>query len=108
MVVLGLGACAEHGAEVVVLDLVLVLADELAPPLLALLALHLILVQCGGGVELGEVLLKVFVDFIVDLRQSQFGTWDFFKDLPVCLHVLHNCAFVLEGVAFNVRSLLYL
>jgi hypothetical protein len=90
LAVLHLGARAEHCAEVVVLHLLLVLTDELAPSLLAVLALHLVLVQCGGRVEFGKVLLEVFVDFVIDLCESQLGTGYFLEDLPVCFHMLHN------------------
>jgi hypothetical protein len=32
----------------------------------------------------------VFVDFVVDLGQSQLRARHFLEDLPVCLHMLHN------------------
>ena len=108
LAVLHLGARAEHCAEVVVLHLLLVLADELAPPLLALLALHLALVQCGRCVKVGEFLLEVLIDFVIDLGESQFRAGDFFEDLPVRLHVLYGCAVVLDGSRSKARQFPYL
>jgi hypothetical protein len=32
----------------------------------------------------------VFVDFVIDLCESQLGTGYFLEDLPVCFHMLHN------------------
>ena len=87
-----LGARTQHGAEVVVLDGLLVLVDEVAPSLLAGLALHLVLVDCSGGIEVGELLLEVLVDLVVLLGEAQGRALDLLEDVPVCLHVLDNCA----------------
>lgn len=86
-----LRASPHHGAEVEVLHLLLVLVDEVAPPLLAGLALHLVLVYGGGCVEVGELLLEVLVDLIVNLGEAQSRALDLFEDVPVRLHVLDNC-----------------
>lgn len=61
---------AQQCAEVVVIDLVLVLVDEVSPALLACLALHLVLIDGGLGVVVGEFLLEVLVDFVVDLGEA--------------------------------------
>lgn len=71
LLVIRLGIVSHHGAKVEVVHRLLVLHHEGAPPLLAGLALHLILVDCGSGVELGKGLLEVLVDFVVDLGESQ-------------------------------------
>jgi hypothetical protein len=88
--VVGLAAGTEHGAEVEVLDLLLVLVDEVAPLLLSCLALHLILVYCGRRIEVREFLLEVLVDFVVKLGQAKLGTRHFLEDVPVRLHVLDD------------------
>lgn len=90
LLVLGLGVVADHGAEIVVVNLLLVGHQELAPPILALLALHLVLVDSGGRVELGEVGLEVLVDFVVDLGQAEGRALDHLEDGPVGLHVLDD------------------
>jgi hypothetical protein len=84
-------------AVVVVLDLLLVRHDELAPLLLSVLALHLILVYCGLGVKVWELLLEVLVDLIVELGEAQLGAGHLLEDLPVCLDVLHDCVLLLAG-----------
>jgi hypothetical protein len=103
--VVGLVARTEHGAEVEVLDLLLVLVDEVAPLLLSGLALHLILVYGGRGIEVGELLLEVLVDFVVELGQAKLGARHFLEDVPVCLHVLNDLAMVSasnSGPAANI------
>ena len=71
LAVFPLGVGTQDGAKAVVVHLLLISHAELAPPLLASLALHLILVDGCGGVELGEVALEVLVDLIIDLGQAQ-------------------------------------
>mgnify|MGYP007033529218 CR=1 FL=1 len=61
---------AQQSAEIVVVDLLLVMVDEVSPALLACLALHLILVDCSLGVVVGKLLLEVLVDFVVDLGKA--------------------------------------
>lgn len=61
---------AQQCTEVVVVDLLLVLVDEVSPALLACLALHLVLIDGGLGVVVGEFLLEVLVDFVVDLCEA--------------------------------------
>lgn len=61
-----------HGAKVVVLNLRLVCIDEVPPPFFARLALHLVLVDGGLGVEIGELLFEVFEDLVVHFGQTQF------------------------------------
>jgi hypothetical protein len=85
-----LGTGADHGAKVVVIDLVLIRHHKFAPPLLALGALHYVLVNGGGGVELGEVFLQVLKDVVVQLGQTQGGALYSFEDRPVCLHMLND------------------
>ena len=99
--VLLLGARAQHGAEAVVVDLVLVGHHEVTPPLLSLGALHLGLVYRLGRVELGEVLEKVFVDVVVHLGQAKAASLDLFEDGPVGFEVLDGCD---EKVSDNVRG----
>lgn len=90
LLVLRLRVVPNHGAEIVVVHPLLVRHHELAPPLLAGLALHLVLVDRSGGIEFGESLLEVLVDFIIDLSQSETGALDSFENGPVCLHVLDD------------------
>lgn len=54
LVVLLVGASSDDCAKVEVIDLLLELVDPVAPLLLASLALHVILVDSGGGIEVGE------------------------------------------------------
>jgi hypothetical protein len=90
LLVLDLGAVANHGTKIVVVDLLLVLHHEVAPPVLSVLALHLVLVNLGGGVELGEGLLKVLHDLVVDLGEAKRRALDALEDGPVGLHVLDD------------------
>ena len=87
LAVLELWVGAQDGAKVVVVDLFLVGHHEVAPLLLALLALHLVLVDCLGGVEVGEVALQVLEDVVVHLGEAQVGALDLFEDGPVRLHL---------------------
>lgn len=88
--VLRLRVRAHHGAKVVVVHQLLIDHHEVAPPLLALLALHLVLVDGLGRVEVGEVPLEVLVDVIVHPGEAQGRALDTFKDRPVGLQVLHH------------------
>ena len=90
--VVGLAARTEHGAEVEVLDLLLVLVDEVAPLLLSCLALHLVLVYGGRRIEVREFLLEVLVDLVVELGQAKLGAGHLLENVPVCLHVLDDLA----------------
>lgn len=90
--VLLLGARAQHGAEAVVVDPILVCHHKVTPPLLALGALHLSLVYRGGRVKLGEVLEEVLVDLVINLGQAQGAPLDLFENGPVCLEVLDSCS----------------
>lgn len=98
LLIIHLGAISNHGAKVVVVHLLLIRHQELAPSLLAGLALHRVLVDGGTGVELGEVGLEMLVDFVVDLGQAEAGALDSFEDGPVCLHVLDD----LRGISIVV------
>jgi hypothetical protein len=69
LAILKLGVGPNDGAIIVVVDLLVVCSDELAPPLFSCLALHLLLIDGGGRVEIGKLLLKVFVDLIVELGE---------------------------------------
>jgi hypothetical protein len=84
-------------AVVVVLDLLLVRHNELAPLLLSVLALHLILVYCGLGIKVWKFRLEVLVDLIVEFGETQLGAGHLLEDLPVCLDVLYDCALSLAG-----------
>lgn len=88
LVVLDIGAGAQDCAEVVVVDLVLELVDPVAPLLLSGLALHLVLVDGTGRVEVGECLHEGCVDLVVHLGQAQLGALDLLQDGPVCHQVL--------------------
>jgi len=101
LAILELGVCPQHGAKVVVVHLLLVLHHELTPPLLALGALHLVLIDRGGGVKLGELLLQVLVDVVVQLGQAEAGPAHFLKDRPVGFHVLDGCG---EAVSVHASS----
>lgn len=91
LLVLHLRRRPHDGAKVVVVDALLVGHHELAPPVFARLALELVLVDGRGRVEVGEVLVQVLEDLVVDLGQAQLGAGDFFEDGPVCLEVLDGC-----------------
>jgi len=99
LAVLGLCVRAHHGAEVVVLHPRVVFHDEVAPSLLPRLALHLILDNRSCRVPLGEILLEVFVDLVVDLGEAELGAGDLLEDVPVRLHVLHHCRILLAIVS---------
>jgi len=58
-------AVAKHSAKVVILNRILVFHDELSPSLFAGFTLHLIFDYGGGGVEVWELLHKMFVDIVV-------------------------------------------
>lgn len=90
MTILKLGIGPHYGAKVVVVDLLLICHHEVAPPLLAGLALHFVLVDGGGRVELGEVGLQVLVDLVIHLCETQRRALDFLENSPVCGHVLHG------------------
>lgn len=91
LIVLLICAAADDGAEVVVLNRVLVLVDEVAPPLLAGLALHVVFDKRGGRVEVGELLHEMHIDRVVNLGQAQLGALDLLEDRPVCHEVLDSC-----------------
>lgn len=55
----------QHGAKIVVLHRLLVFHHPISPFLLALFALHLVLVDSLAGIELRELLLKVLVDIVI-------------------------------------------
>lgn len=83
-----LGISSQYGTEAVVVDLVLVGHHELTPPLLSLGALHFVLDDGLGGVELGEVFAEMFVNIVIYLGQAQCAALDFFENGPVGLEVL--------------------
>lgn len=82
---------AQQGAKVEVVNLLLVLVDEVSPALLACLTLHLILIDRGLGVVVGELLLEVLVDFVVDLGEAKLRARDLLENGPVSGHVLDSC-----------------
>lgn len=89
--VLFLGIGSQDGTEAVIVDLLVVGHQELAPPLLALGALQLVLYYRLGWIEFGEVFHEVFVDFVVDLGQAQGAALDLLEDGPVGFEVLDGC-----------------
>lgn len=91
LAILGRSTCAQHSAKVVVIYFVLVHIDKVPPLLLASLALHLILINRTLEVEVGELLVEVLEDLIVELGQAQFRAWELLEDGPVCTHVLNDC-----------------
>lgn len=91
LLILLISAVANDCAKVVVLDLLLELVDPFAPLLLAGLALHGVLVDGGGGVEVGELLHEGLVDLVVHLGQAQLGALDLLEDGPVGHEVLDSC-----------------
>lgn len=80
----------EHRAKIEVLNLLFVCVDELAPFLLALLALHLILVYRSGQIELRKFVFEMLVDVVVEFGQAQLRARDFLEYIPVCFHVLDD------------------
>lgn len=84
LAILRRGVCAQHGAEVVVIHLVLVLVDEVPPLLLASLALHLILVYRRLEVKVRELLVEVFENLVVELGEAQLGARELLEDGPIC------------------------
>jgi hypothetical protein len=103
LTILEFGVGPDNGAVIEVVHLLVVGHDKLAPLLFARLALHLLLVDCGFRVEIGKVLLEVFVDLIVELGQPQLGAGYFLEDLPVCLDVLYNCRRLLDVEGHGLR-----
>lgn len=91
LIIVLLGVGTDQGAEVEVVDLLLVHGDELAPSLFALLTLHLVLVDGLAHIDLGKVLLEVLVDLVIVLGETELGTLDRLEDLPVRLHLLNGC-----------------
>lgn len=91
-------AVANHGTKVKVLDRLLVRHHEVSPALLARLALHDVLVDNGGRVELGKRSHQVCVDLVVHLGQAQRRALDALEDGPVGLHVLDDCDAVSKQV----------
>lgn len=89
--ILKLGVRPQHRSKVELSNLLVILHHKVPPPLLALLALHLILINRLGRVELGERLLEVLVDLVVPARQAERRALDSFEDRPVGLHVLDGC-----------------
>lgn len=81
----------QHGTEVVVIHLAFVCVNEATPPLLAGLALHLILVDGGLQVVVGELFEEMLVDDVVDLREAQLRAGELLEDGPVGCHVLDDC-----------------
>jgi hypothetical protein len=104
LTILKLGVGPNNGAVVEVVHLLIVGHDELAPSLFARFTLHLLLVNCGFRVEVGELLLEVFVDLIIELGEAQLGAGHFLEDLPVCLDVLYNCRRPLEAEGHGWRQ----
>lgn len=89
LIILRLWVVPHHRPKVVIIDRLLVLHHEVPPPLLPRLALHLILVDRLGGVELREGLLQVSVDFLVNFGEAEGRAFDFLENGPVGLHVLN-------------------
>lgn len=61
----------QHRTKIIILDLLLallILLNETPPLLLAGLALHLVLVDGGFHVEVGELAVEVRQDVVVELR----------------------------------------
>ena len=81
---------SNHCSEVEIIDPFLVCHQEFAPPLLASLALHFILINTLRGIEIWEIGLEMCVDLIVDLGEPQGRATDLFEDCPVCGHMLNN------------------
>jgi hypothetical protein len=69
LAILELWVGPNDGAVVVVVHFLVIGGNELAPPLFPRLALHFLLIDGGFRVEVGKVLLEVFVDLIVELGE---------------------------------------
>lgn len=85
-----LGARPQNGAEIVIVDRLLIGHHEFPPPLLASLTLHLVLVDRDGGVEVGEILLQMLVDVVIVFGQAQGRALDLGQDRPVCFEMLDS------------------
>lgn len=65
--VFDVGTRSQHGTEIVIVNSLVISHQELAPPFLARLALHLVLVNSSRRIELGKLGLKVFVNLVIHL-----------------------------------------
>lgn len=90
LIILGIRTGTEHGAKVEVLDLV-PLHHPGAPLLLAGLALHLVLDEGPGGIEIGECFHERVVDIIVLLGQAKLRALDLLQNSPVCHEMFNRC-----------------
>lgn len=86
-----LGVGSQYSAEAVVVDLVFVGHHEFTPLLLSLGALHFVLDDGLGRVEVRESLTEVFVYVVVYLGQAQGAAPDLLEDGPVGLEVFDGC-----------------
>lgn len=108
------GVSAQQGTKVEILNSLLVSVHKLTPALLALLGLHLVLINMGSeiwvGQELGESSNSVVVNLIVLGRKAQFAALALGKNGHVSLgmrnsldsELLFNVLEVLGG--FGVKS----
>lgn len=60
---------SQHGAKVIVVHGFLIFHHEVPPPLLALLALHLVLVDCFLWVKFWKLPSEMIIDLIVHSRE---------------------------------------
>ena len=91
LVVFKLGVRAQHGAKVVVVNRFLVLLHPVAPLLLARLALHFLLVEGRGGVEVGKFFLEAVEDFVIHLCQPKLRAWDLLENRPIGHQMFDGC-----------------
>lgn len=90
LAVFELGVRPQHSTEIEVVNLSIVDIAEVAPLLLAGLALHIIFVDSSSQIEIRELLLEVLVNIIIHLGESKLGAGDILEQRPVCHHLLHS------------------
>ena len=81
---------SNNSTKIEIVDLLIIRIDELSPPLLAFLALHFVLIDRLRRVDFRELLLKMLIDIIVHLGQSELRPAHFLEDGPVRHKVFHR------------------
>lgn len=69
LLIFELGVCPHDCPEIVIVDFLFVGHQEVPPSLFASFALHVVLIDRRSRVEVGEIALQMFVDFVVVFGQ---------------------------------------